>query len=113
MRLGKLSSVLVAASFAVLLTACPSRTSIAKLNADPGRYAGQEVTIAGHVTDSFGALGHGIFQVDDGTGTMWVLAQSGVPGANAKVAVTGQLQQGISFGGRNFATVLKETERRR
>jgi hypothetical protein len=102
--------ILLAVSF---LGACPSQTSIAKLNSDPGRFAGKEVTIAGRVSDSFGALGRGVFQVDDGTGTMWVLAgQSGVPEADAKVRVTGQIQQGFSFGGRNFATVLKETEPR-
>lgn len=97
----------------LLLAACPSHISIAKLNSDPGRYADKEVTISGRVSDSFGALGRGVFQVDDGTGTMWVLAgQSGVPGADTKVTVTGQIQQGISFGGRNFATVLKETQPR-
>lgn len=51
----------------LLLAGCPPRVSIEKLNRDPGRYAGREVTIAGRVVDSFGALGRGVFQVDDGT----------------------------------------------
>ena len=97
----------------LLLTGCPPRASIERLNRDPGRYAGREVTIAGRVVDSFGALGRGVFQVDDGTGTMWVLAgQYGIPGAGAKLAVTGYVQQGFSLAGRNFATILRETERR-
>ena len=109
-RLGCILTVLLAT---LLLAACPPRESIAKLNRDPRRYAGKEVTIAGRVTDSFGALGRGVFQVDDGTGAMWVLAgQYGVPGADAKVAVTGRVEQGFSLGGRNFATILRETERR-
>jgi len=99
--------------FAVLLVGCPPRVSIEKINRDPGRYAGKEVTIAGRVSSSFGALGSGIFQIDDGTGTMWVYSQSyGVPANGAKVAVTGVIKQGFSVGGRSFATILTETQRR-
>jgi len=36
----------------------------------------------------------------------------GVPGREAKLAVTGRIEQGFSFGGRSFATILRETERR-
>lgn len=109
----KFSSVAVLAIGIVLLAGCPSRVSIAKINRDPGKYAGKEVTIAGRVVDSYGALGRGAFEIDDGTGTMWVLAgQYGVPGSGAKLAVTGQIAQGFTLGGRNFATVLRETERR-
>jgi hypothetical protein len=97
----------------LILTACPQRTTIEKINRDPGRYVGKEVTIAGRVTNSFGALGTGVFELDDGTGRMWVFSERyGVPGHDAKLAVTGNIQQGFSFGGRSFATILKETERR-
>lgn len=97
----------------IALAGCPPRTTIANINRDPGRYANREVSIAGRVTDSFGALGNGVFQIDDGTGTMWVFSQGfGVPGNGAKVAVTGVISQGFSFGGRSFATILKQTERR-
>jgi len=97
----------------LLLAGCPPRVSIAKLNRDPGRYAGREVAIGGRVVDSYGAFGRGVFQVDDGTGTIWVVAgQYGIPAAGAKLAVTGHVEQGFSLGGRNFATILRETERR-
>jgi hypothetical protein len=99
--------------FALLLAGCPPRTSIEHINRDPGRYAHKDVTIVGRVGGSFGALGSGVFQVDDGTGTMWVFSQSfGVPSNGAKVAVTGTVEQGFTFGGRAFATILRETERR-
>jgi len=96
-----------------LLAACPPRVSIAKINRDPGRYAGKEVTVAGRVVDSYGAAGRGAFEVDDGTGAMWVVSgHFGVPEAGAKLAVTGHIEQGFTFVGRNFATILRETERR-
>jgi predicted small secreted protein len=106
-------SVLLLSLLALLLAGCPPRESIAKINQDPARFAGKDISIAGHVTDSFGALGTGVFQIDDGTGTMWVFSKRyGVPGNGAKLAVTGRIQQGFAFGGRNFATILRETERR-
>lgn len=97
----------------MLLAACPPRTTIEHINRDPGRYAGREVTIAGRVSGAFGAMGTGVFQLDDGTGRMWVYSQDfGVPGKDARIAVTGIVQQGFAFGGRNFATILRETRRR-
>ena len=112
MRIRVASAVLIAVG-SLLLAGCPPRVSIAKLNRDPGRYAGEEVTIAGRVVDSYGALGRGAFALDDGSGIMWVLAgQYGVPGAGVKLAVTGRVEQGFTLAGRNFATILRETERR-
>ncbi len=97
----------------VLLTGCPPRKSIADIQRDPGKYANKEVTIAGNVVSTFGALGTGMFQVDDGTGRMWVLSENyGVPSKGAKVAVTGRVASTFSFGGRSFSTVLRETQRR-
>lgn len=110
----KISVSLLVLLSILLLTGCPPRLSIANINRDPGRYTGKDVAIAGRVTDSFGALGSGVFQIDDGTGSIWVFSQShGTPSNGTRVVVTGQIDQGFSFGGRSFATILKETERRR
>jgi hypothetical protein len=97
----------------ILLAGCPPRVSIADINRDPGRYANKDISVGGRVSSSFGALGSGVFQIDDGTGTIWVYSQSyGVPANGAKVGVTGRISQGFSFGGRSFAVILRETERR-
>jgi len=109
----RLSLILAVVAASVILAACPARTSIERINRDPGRYAGREVAIAGHVTTSFGALGSGVFEIDDGTGRMWVFSERyGVPGNGARVGVRGRVEQGFNFGGRSFATILRETERR-
>ncbi|CDM65953.1 OB-fold nucleic acid binding domain-containing protein [Pyrinomonas methylaliphatogenes] len=96
----------------LLLTACPNRTTIAKINADPGRYQNKEVAIAGTVTNSYGALGMGVYELDDGTGRMWVVTRRGVPARGARVGAEGRIQNGFSFGGRNFGTILEESKRR-
>jgi hypothetical protein len=97
----------------LLLAGCPQRTSIERINHDPYRFYGKEVGIVGRVVSSFGAMGTGVFEIDDGTGRLWVYSERyGVPGRDARVAVAGRLAQGFTFGGRHFATILRETERR-
>jgi hypothetical protein len=98
----------------LLLTACPSQTSIRKINNDPDRYRNKEVGIVGDVVDSYGAsFVGGAYKVDDGTGSIWVVARGGsVPSRGAKVGVKGRVLNGFSFGGRNFGTVIQESDHR-
>lgn len=96
----------------ILFTACPEQTSISKINADPGRYRDKEVGIVGRVTDSYGVLGNGAYEIDDGTGRLWVVTRRGVPSRGSRVGSKGRIYTGFSFGGRSFGTVLEETERR-
>ncbi|HET8783008.1 MAG TPA: hypothetical protein VFM63_11365 [Pyrinomonadaceae bacterium] len=96
----------------VLLTACPSQTNISKINADPDRYRGKEIGIAGTVTNSYGALGQGAYEIDDGTGRIWVATRRGVPSRGARVGAKGYVHNGFSFAGRSFGTVVEETDRR-
>jgi hypothetical protein len=96
----------------ILLTACPSQTNISKINADPERYRGKEVGIVGTVTDSYGLLGNGAYEIDDGTGRIWVATRHGVPSRGTKVGAKGYVHNGFNFAGRSFGTVMEETDRR-
>lgn len=95
----------------LLLTACPQRETISKINADPGRYRNKEVGVAGTVTDSYGVLGSGAYELDDGTGKLWVVTKRGVPSRGSRVGAKGRVYTGFSFGGRSFGTVLEESDR--
>lgn len=104
---------LVVAATLLCLAGCPPSVTIADINKDPGKYAGKEVSIKGTTSNSFGAMGKGVFQLDDGTGNIWVFSQNfGVPSGGAKVEVTGRVEQGFSFGGQSYAVILKETKER-
>ena len=96
----------------LLLTACPSQTNIAKINADPDRYSGKEVGIVGRVTDSYGVPGAGAYEIDDGTGKLWVATRRGVPSRGARVGAKGYVRSGFSFAGRSYGTIMEETDRR-
>lgn len=96
----------------LLLTACPGQTNISKINADPDRYRGKEIGIAGTVTNSYGMTGAGAYEIDDGTGRLWVATRRGVPSRGARVGAKGYVHNGFTFAGRSFGTVMEETDRR-
>ena len=99
-------------SATLLFTACPSQTNIAKITANPDRYRGKEVGIAGRVTDSYGVPGAGAYEIDDGTGKIWVATRRGVPSRGSHVGAKGYVHNGFSFAGRSYGTVMEETDRR-
>ena len=96
----------------LLLTACPQQTTISKIQNDPGRYRHKEVGLVGNVTNSFGALNYGAYELSDETGKIWVLTERGVPQKGARVGVAGKYVDGVSWGGRKFGNALQETDRR-
>jgi len=108
-RVGLVSLVLTATLF---LTACPQQETVSKINADPGRYRNKEVGIVGRVTDSYGVLGTGAYEIDDGTGRIWVATTRGVPSRGSRVGAKGHVMTGFNVAGRSFGTVLEETDRR-
>ena len=99
-------------SGALVLTACPSQTTISKINQDPSRYRNKQVALIGTVTDSYGVLGNGVYELDDGTGRIWVATTHGVPSKGSRVGVSGQVYTGLEFGGRTYGTGMKEDQRR-
>ena len=108
---GSLSLPTCVLAVALLLSATGcTTTSISKINDDPAHYMAKDVTIAGQVVTAFGAINQGAFELDDGTGRMWVWSSGfGVPSQGARVVVTGRVQSGVAIGGRFFANVLRET----
>ncbi|MEZ5425445.1 MAG: hypothetical protein R2747_04190 [Pyrinomonadaceae bacterium] len=105
-------------STGLFLTACPKRTSIADIEANPSRFYDKEVAVAGTVQNSFGASipilnqSGGIYKIDDGTGSIWVMTRRSVPSKGAQLGVKGKIQNGVNYNGKNYGLVLMEDDRR-
>jgi hypothetical protein len=100
-------------SLALISLACPKRTNISRIEADPAKYLDKEVAIAGTVTNSFGIpLIGGVYKVDDGTGQMWVATERSTPSKGARIGVKGRIQQGLTVAGKNYGLGMVETDRR-
>jgi hypothetical protein len=82
---------------AISSAACASRT-INQVLADPGRYRDKQVKVSGSVVDSYSLIGNGAYQIEDTTGRLWVVSNSGVPRKGARVSVTGTVREGFSLG---------------
>jgi hypothetical protein len=92
---------------AFFLMACAPVT-IARINADPSRYYKRTIRVDGTVVTSVGLLGTGGYQIDDGTGKIYVLSRSGVPSSGSRVSVTGSLIGGAEVLGRPLGTAIRE-----
>ena len=99
---------------AAALTAACEKATIGRILDNPDRYYNKEVGITGTVEDSYSVpFVGGAYKVDDGTGEMWVVSKRGsTPRRGARVGAKGRVYNGLTFGGRNFGTVLEESDRR-
>ena len=93
----RLSATVAALFLALGLAGCATKT-INRIMAEPSRYNNRDVTIQGTVVKSASLLGHGTYQIDDGTGTLWVVSKKGVPRKGARVKVTGKIRDVVDLG---------------
>ncbi len=108
----KLLAIGLTALTLFVLAGCPTGVHVRDLNNNPGKYFNKEVAVRGHVTNAWGALGEGAYELDDGTGKIWVISTGyGVPQKGATVTVAGNVMQGAALGGRSFGLALRETHR--
>lgn len=115
-----INGALVSSILAVVLlaTGCPERTSIADIEADPSKYNNKEIAVAGTVRDSYGItipgtdVRGGVYKIDDGTGSFWVITRDTVPTKGAKIGIKGRVGSGISWNGRNYGLGMYEEDRR-
>jgi hypothetical protein len=110
MKARKITLIVVLVVLGLAVIGC-ERERISTINSDPGRFLHKDVVVAGTVTQAIGAFNHGIYQLDDGTGVIWVYSSSrGAPSKGARVR--GRIMPTITFLGINYATVLQESDRR-
>ncbi len=101
-----------------LFTACPKRVAIADIEANPSKYSGKSIAIVGTVKESYGVsipgtnYRGGVYKVDDGTGSMWVVTENTVPAKGSKVGVKGKVQDGVNYNGKNYGLGMREEDRR-
>jgi hypothetical protein len=82
------------------------RTTVGRILAEPQRYTHKnDVRLDGDVVESLSFLGHGAYKLDDGTGTIWVISNHGVPRRGARVKVHGKIRDVV-----DVSTVMRLPE---
>jgi hypothetical protein len=102
--MGRTLALALLGASALLGAGCAS-TNVARLLAEPQRYANRNVGLQGDVVESMSLLGHGVYKLDDGTGTIWVVSRRGVPRRGARVHAKGKIRDVV-----DVSTIFKLPE---
>lgn len=114
----KLGLMVLVLGLGLFAAACPERTSIADIQSNPSKYQDKTVAVAGVVKDSYGLnipgtqVRGGIYKVDDGTGSIWVVTNDAVPGKGAEIGVEGRIGSGLNWNGKNYGLGMYEKQRK-
>lgn len=92
------------------LIQCAASVRIGDIRNAPNRFHDKKVTISGTVdeTITLPILGVGVFQLNDGTGAIWVKPKEITPQKGEYVKVTGTIKVGLTISGRSFGLILIE-----
>jgi len=94
--------------FAALALAGCAPMTIGRITADPSRFQNRNVRVSGTVTNSVGLMGKGGYQIEDGTGRIYVISSSGVPSRGSRVTVTGRVSPGAEVLGNPVGVTIRE-----
>lgn len=90
------------------LSGCSRTIRIRDLLDRPQQYDGKTVQVEGTVTQSAGVLGTGAYEIDDGTGRIYVVAKgAGVPREGAKTKAKGRFESVFNLLGRSLAAIVQ------
>lgn len=96
-KYGYYASIVIIVLLALAMVGCEQKT-INQIKADPGRYANKEVSVTGTVVRSYSVLGKGAYEIEDGTGKLWVVSEKSVPREGAKIVVRGTIRDAYNLG---------------
>ena len=105
---GRVRASLMLGMVLIGLNACAGTIRIRDLLDTPQKYQGKTVRVAGTVTKSAGVLGTGAYEIDDGTGKIYVIAKGQVvPREGARTKAEGRFESLFSFLGRTMAAIVQ------
>ncbi|MDX2271615.1 MAG: hypothetical protein NW237_06645 [Cyanobacteriota bacterium] len=84
-------------------------TEISTVVNNPANYP--QVTIRGKVVNQIGIFGQGAYELQDDSGSIWVITTTGIPAIDSTVTVQGKASEGLAIAGRNVGVTLAETKR--
>jgi len=96
------------------LTAGCSGVKISDIQANPGQYEGKEVNISGTVNETYwlGLLKAGAYQINDGTGAIWVSTNQTPPDKGTKASVKGTVTSALKIGDKSLGIAITEISRK-
>lgn len=96
----------------LIVVSCAASVSISEIKNKPERFHDKKVTLAGTVDETLTLpiLGVGVYQLNDGSGKIWVKPKEAVPEKGDRVYVKGVIKVGLAISGRSFGLILIEED---
>lgn len=82
--------------------------TVSELNTRAAKFDGRTVTIEGTVSQNAGVLGTGGFVVTDGSSTILVLSNGGIPEHGSQVGVTGTFRKAVSLNSFEYSVIYRD-----
>ncbi len=105
--------VLLIAGLAIFAAGCGG-VKISEILENPGDYATKEVSVSGTIVDrywiDFLGVKAGAYQIDDGTGTIWVVTDVEPAEEGKKASAKGTVSTAGKVGDINLGTVIVDME---
>jgi DNA/RNA endonuclease YhcR with UshA esterase domain len=83
---------------------------ISDIMANPRDFDQKTVTVKGKVIHSFNVLGIKAFELNDGSGTIRVVTERGLPNEGQEVTVTGMVNQMFKIGPAEITVIMESAE---
>ena len=106
-------AVLCAIGLGVLaMRGCTRGVKVADVLASPERYYGSEVRVEGVAYTGLPAVqGYSVYEIDDGSGKLWVVSRGAVPTDGQALIATGRVNKSLHVGSVSLPTHLVEEGR--
>ena len=112
----KISLILLAVILLTMMlsvSGCTRTIKTGDITANSAQYNGKTVNISGYAGEILwnDLTARGAYQVNDGSGNIWVVTSKNPPTKGVKVNVTGTVSPAFTLGDRTLGTVVNETKR--
>ena len=75
----------------------------------PREYHGRKVVVRGVAGGAIGLAGYGVYKLSDGSGTILVSTQKGIPPEGKEIdRLKGTVQQSFTFGSKNIIVIVED-----
>ena len=90
---------------------CARTVTVAAVETDPSSYYGQVVIIMGEASGGYEIAGHGLYELRDATGKIWVVTSKNLPVDGTQLSVRGRVNEPINLGLVEIGTHVAEDSR--
>lgn len=92
------------------ISGCAAYIQIAEIRDNPKQFDERSVTVRGKVVETLSIpfVQKGMYQIDDGTGKIWVMSSVRMPARSDRVIVEGKLKTGFTIRSRTFGLIIVE-----